>query len=138
MKKRSLIIGTCIMVATVGLTACGQQEKDTAADVKETIENASSVADVEMKGNHITSEITENVKIDAEIQNQEVASCTIYNTAGKEFDRNTIERIFWQDTSELKREEDKEENTYCAEDAVGGSLYVYSGSLVYDKNECVK
>ena len=124
------------MMVSVGLTACSQQEN--AANDKGAVESNAAVANVTVEGNHVTAEITENVKIDAEIQGQQEASCTIYKATGKEFDRNLLETIFWQDTSGLSREEDTEDNTYLVEDTVGGYLGVDSDRIWYQKNDYVQ
>lgn len=136
MKKRLVILGSCLMMVSVGLTACSQQEN--AANDKAAVESNAAVANVTVEGNHVTAEITENVKIDAEIQGQQEASCTIYKATGKEFDRNLLETIFWQDTSGLSREEDTEDNTYLVEDTVGGYLGVDSDRIWYQKNDYVQ
>lgn len=137
MKKKLFIVGSCIMVSAMGLTACGQREKSNATEENKVVESASAAVETKMEGNHMTCELMENIKIDAEVQGQEITSCTTYNTAGKTFDKSTMEEIFWKDTSELKSEEDKEENSYWIEDSVGGSLYADSGSLSYEINDSV-
>lgn len=137
MKKKLFIVGSCIMVSAMGLTACGQREKSNATEENKVVESASAAVETKMEGNHMTCELMENIKIAAEVQGQEITSCTTYNTAGKTFDKSTMEEIFWKDTSELKSEEDKEENSYWIEDSVGGSLYADSGSLSYEINDSV-
>lgn len=137
MKKKLLIVGSCIMVSAMGLTACGQQQENSAAEDNKTVESASVTAAVTLEGNHMTGELTENIKIDAQVQGQEITSCTTYNTVGKEFDKNTMEAIFWENTSELKSEEDKEDNSYSIEDALGGGAYAYLGTLSYNINDSI-
>ena len=125
------------MVSAMGLTACGQQQENSAAEDNKTVESASVTAAVTLEGSHMTGELTENVKIDAQVQGQEITSCTTYNTVGKEFDKNTMEAIFWENTSELKSEEDKEDNSYSIEDALGGGAYAYLGTLSYNINDSI-
>lgn len=125
------------MVSAMGLTACGQQEKNNAIEENKVVESASVAVETKMEGNHMTGELMENIKIDAEVQGQEITSCATYNTAGKKFDKSTMEAIFWKDTSELKSEEDKEDNSYWIEDSAGGSLYADFGNLSYEINDSV-
>lgn len=137
MKKRLFIAGSCIMMSVMGLTACGQQENNSTAEEKQVVESEKTTIETKMEGSHMTGEVTDNIKIDAEVRGQEITSCETYDTVGKKFDKSTMEAIFWKDTSKLKSEDDKEENSYWIEDSAGGALYADLGNMYYERNDSV-
>lgn len=135
MRKKAGIIGSCVIITIAGVVACGVQEKGNTGAALGQLQDEWSAVDDGKAGDHLSMEITENVQINAEIENNQIKNCIIYKTTGKEFDIDIMKEIFWDDTSDLLQEEDEEHGSFRITDAKGGSLYVEAGRLDYQAKE---
>lgn len=119
----------------MGVVACGVQELRNNGAALGQLQDEQSAMDGGKAEDHLSMRIGDNVEINADIENNQVKTCIVYKTTGKEFDIDTVKEIFWNDMPDLLQEEDEQKGSFQITNAEGGSLYAEPGRLEYQEKE---
>jgi hypothetical protein len=144
-RYRQWMLAGYFIVSIISFTACGIKKHDSSSNSvhNETTEsdnaqiNESERIDTSenQKTSHLSMDITDNMVIDADIENENVSQSMIYQTSSKEFDVNKVKLLFFPDNEELNIS--KNGDTSIIESNDGAQLFIGTIDITYSRSENV-
>lgn len=140
--KQWLLAGYFI-VSIISFTACGTKKQDSSSnsthnDTEESYNakiNERNDTSEDQETNHLSMDVTDNMIIDADVENENVSQSMIYQTASKEFDVNKVKQLFFPENAEVNVSKNGETTGIVSND--GARLIIRASDITYSRSDNV-
>ena len=132
-RKLGLLVITCLITLS-GCTSKYDASKDNIDRYKTTTivnnnESKETTSGDGLSSKRLSYELTDNLKIDAEVEYTGTSNCDTYHAKVKEFDADIITNAFIQDMDKMKKVENPNGLELTGDD--GSSLFIGEGRFSY-------
>lgn len=135
--KRWIFLGYFIL-SIISITACGQEKNhDSASNFIQNKTNESEIDDISKNQeiSHLSINITNNMVIDADIENKLITQSMIYQTSYREFDVDKVKQLLLADKNKLNIS--KNGKSTIIESSNGELLIIGEGGITYTSSESI-